>query len=740
MKISKYLDFIKENIKSSNNISNNIFWTKEKCSLEALKYQNKRDFKNNNRSAYCASLRNKWIDEICGHMDILKRLNYWTKDKCKEEALKYNTKSEFEKGSPTAYVKSGKMGWKDEICSHMLSNGNKYNRCVYAIEFSDNYCYIGLSYNYLKRLSQHLTDYKNNTVVLKHYKKTGITPTIKQLTDYINVEDASKIEPLKVKEYLDNGWNVLNVAKCGNVGGKTIKWTKEKCFDEASKYKTRNEFKSNSPLSYHAARRNKWIDDICSHMYFKLTKWDYKSCEEESKKFKNRDDFKKKSSGAFGYAYKNNLLDTLFPQKYNRISENMNNNYYLPTYDECVELCSYDGSPFYETKLVVDGYPVSLFNYRLASYNDFLVKPFAQEMRGICFCFNTDGSIFNRYVLLEKFFNLNQVSDTMYSVVKNYKIKYVNNKEDGSIASFIKIPNGKVVGKSKMGFDNDQAIGINRIYNSNKDVKDLVDWCLDNNIDSIWEYVSPTNRIVLRYPKEELILLRFRDNKTGKHIDIKDHLDKIGSIKIAPFEDDHTLDGLIELSKTVKDKEGWVIQFDNGKFMKVKTDDYNSKHGLLTEDLYKENKIIGYILDDKIDDILGQIPEDEVEAHERINKIIEIVKKSINDKMLEIQKFYDFYKNSGLSIKDFALKYRKNINFGYVMGMLRADKLKTLSEKEISDLYDNLEDYETSIKRGDVYELAKSWIRDNTFRLMEAREWLRKIEPTYFEKENPTDQ
>ena len=31
-------------------------------------------------------------------------------------------------------------------------------------------------------------------------------------------------EKLKLKEYLNDGWLILNIAKCGNVGGKTIKY------------------------------------------------------------------------------------------------------------------------------------------------------------------------------------------------------------------------------------------------------------------------------------------------------------------------------------------------------------------------------------------------------------------------------------------------------------------------------------------------------------------------------------
>ena len=417
-------------------------------------------------------------------------------------------------------------------------------------------------------------------------------------------------------------------------------------------------------------------------------------------------------------------------------------NYSLPTYEEAVELCSYDESPFYETKIEVDGFPVSIFNYRLAQYSDFNepiksnpnLKAF--EMRGLTFVFNKDGSLYNRYVLLEKFFNLNQVPDSMYSVVKNYKIRFVNNKEDGSIASFVKLPNGKVVGKSKMGFDNDQANGINKIYKTNQDVKSFVDWCLNNDIVPIFEYVAPHNRIVLRYSLEELILLRLRDNKTGKHIDIKEHLDKIGSIKIAPFEDDHTLDDLIEKSKTEAEKEGWIVQFDNGHMVKIKTDWYFQRHGLLTNDIYRENIIIGYILDDVIDDILGQIPEDEKEAHLRIQKIISIVKRALNKKVVEIESAYNDFVKSGSDKKDYALNHRVgNENFPFVMNMDKVQKLKSMSKEEILDIYDNMESYERALKRCQPYEMAVEWLRDKTKRLEIAREWLEKEDSTLFFKD-----
>ena len=183
--------------------------------------------------------------------------------------------------------------------------------------------------------------------------------------------------------------------------------------------------------------------------------------------------------------------------------------YKIPTYEEAVsmtigkryvtEIDQYMDAAFYEVKFVLDGYNVSIFNYRLASYKDFSDNN-AFEMRGLVYVFNHDGS-YKVYRLLHKFFNLNQVEETQYSVVKDRRVKSVYSKEDGSVGSFIRLPNGKVVAKSKMSFESDQARGMMSIYESDKKIKDFVNWSLDNNLVAVFEYVAPHNRIVLRYTK-----------------------------------------------------------------------------------------------------------------------------------------------------------------------------------------------------------------------------------------------
>jgi hypothetical protein len=86
-----------------------LIWTKERCLEEALRYNTRGEF----FSAYQTSINNNWLDDICSHMVICRNPN-WTKELCLEEALKY-TKSDFRKKSPSAYERSRKSGWLSDL-------------------------------------------------------------------------------------------------------------------------------------------------------------------------------------------------------------------------------------------------------------------------------------------------------------------------------------------------------------------------------------------------------------------------------------------------------------------------------------------------------------------------------------------------------------------------------------------------------------------------------------------------
>lgn len=254
--------------------------------------------------------------------------NFWTKENCKIEALKYASRSEFKKYCVGAYTAAYKR-YKclDEICGHMISIGNKYKRCIYVYEFSDNCAYIGLTSNLYNRNQRHI---KNGTVY-NHIQKNSNYKLI-QLTDYIDVNDAIKLEFDYVLKYTKNSWKILNKIKTGGLGGYTIIWTKEKCKNEAKKYKSRNEFHIKNGSAYTSARLNKWLDEICEHMS-KRNIWTMENCKNEALKYSNRCDFSKKSKSAYMASLNNNWLDEVCEHMGNK---NILRNYW--TKEKCQKL------------------------------------------------------------------------------------------------------------------------------------------------------------------------------------------------------------------------------------------------------------------------------------------------------------------------------------------------------------------------------------------------------------------
>ena len=93
------------------------YWkNRENMMREARKYSTKEEFKENNLSAFLAAYRYGYIDDM--HWLIKQKLHkkkYWTYKHIEEEALKYDTKSEFFKGNQTAYRAALKLGIIDDF-------------------------------------------------------------------------------------------------------------------------------------------------------------------------------------------------------------------------------------------------------------------------------------------------------------------------------------------------------------------------------------------------------------------------------------------------------------------------------------------------------------------------------------------------------------------------------------------------------------------------------------------------
>lgn len=239
---------------------------------------------------------------------------YWTYEKCKEEALKYTKRSLLQIECGSAYNTISRNKWFG-LYEHMILQGNRYKRLIYVFEFSDNSCYIGLTGNIKRREKQHLIkDY--NSSVFKHILKTNLIPTLIIKSDYIDIEDAIKMEELVLIEYKNNNWIILNKAKTGGIGSSNLIWDKENCRVEALKYDKISEYQTHSKSAYNASLKNGWIDEICSHMERRKSKngyWNNKElCRVEALKYRNISELHKNCWSAYNYSKINGWLSEFF--------------------------------------------------------------------------------------------------------------------------------------------------------------------------------------------------------------------------------------------------------------------------------------------------------------------------------------------------------------------------------------------------------------------------------------------
>jgi hypothetical protein len=249
-------------------------WDFENLQKKALMYETRSEFYKGSPGAYYSARKKGWLDEVCSHMVLQKGdLGYWNiLENVREEALKYKTRNEFRKGSPSAYNSARKKGWLDEVCSHMiLKKGDP------------GY------WDILENVREEALKYKT-----RNEFKLG--------------------SPSAYNSSIRNGWldEVCShmILKKGGLGYWNIL---ENVREEALMYETRNEFKLGSPGAYVSARKKGWLDIVCSHMI--LQKGDrgywnvFENVQEEVLKYKTRLEFKLGSPGAYNSAYRNGWLD-----------------------------------------------------------------------------------------------------------------------------------------------------------------------------------------------------------------------------------------------------------------------------------------------------------------------------------------------------------------------------------------------------------------------------------------------
>ena len=263
-------------------------WTKNECQAVALKYKTRSEFAKNDGGAYNAAFKKKWLEDICSHMTygamwlgvqyihryLLSRDIKYIAEK------KFKDSFEISRYSFDFYLPTENIIIEHHGTQHLIGWYGKGHRGddLAAIQRRDEFKRQWAKSKEIFYIEIGEWEYKTekdliallDTQIKKHTE--GFNPSIRPLTDAENTKIASR-----------------------------IKWTKEACQFEALRYQTRVDFFTQSLSAYSAAHKRGWLDEICGHMTLQRNPndtWKTKeACFAEAKKYRSKTKFLKEASG-----------------------------------------------------------------------------------------------------------------------------------------------------------------------------------------------------------------------------------------------------------------------------------------------------------------------------------------------------------------------------------------------------------------------------------------------------------
>lgn len=325
-----------------------------------------------------------------------------------------------------------------------------------------------------------------------------------------------------------------------------------------------------------------------------------------------------------------------------------------------MDLCKTNEAFFYKDH-VLDDQTYRIFNYRLASYTDFLL-PAALECRGHMFNITVEDRPIVVCLPMQKFFNANE--NLMTTDLDFSNAKSIMDKRDDSLISTY-IHKGDVALKTKGSLTSDQAIAGTKWLNLVPALKkELYDYTLTSFTVNL-EWTAPDNRIVLNYKEPSLRILNIRSMIDGAYLD-KEDIKKTAPMMYGlwvDLENEHLddMDTFVNDIVNHTHKEGYVIQFDNGSLVKIKTEWYMIRHRV-KDSINYDKHLIEAIVTESIDDVMSLFHDDQ-DTLDRINSMVAKVVPSFNHLMETIEKFYDDHKDDDR--KTYAIA-SKELPDGYI--------------------------------------------------------------------------
>lgn len=338
-------------------------------------------------------------------------------------------------------------------------------------------------------------------------------------------------------------------------------------------------------------------------------------------------------------------------------------------FDGLNKLCAETEAFYFSEQEYGDNHIVRSFTYRLASWTDFQ-KPFARDCRGTAFVLDKRTGEWNLFCrAYRKFCNLGETVPKEVTLKERTATKSFE-KLDGSLI-LCAIVEDKIVAKSKTSINSDHAKKAQELIDKNQKLQNFISTSINEGFTPVFELCGPGEfKIVLNYSDTELVFLGYVNKSTADVLNSTENSDEnfkdITGVRRAKIYD-FSWEELERIQAESDAKiEGFVVQMDNGEFVKCKVKAYVNLHHL-KDNINNNSNLIPLIVNDNLDDIIGAF-QDDAETIEYISKIQEKVAGLFNHYVVEYKKLRgSFFNKYNENRKDFAMKYKDEPMFSFVM-------------------------------------------------------------------------
>lgn len=174
----------------------------------------------------------------------------------------------------------------------------------------------------------------------------------------------------------------------------------------------------------------------------------------------------------------------------------------------------------------------------------------------------------------------------------------------------------------------------------------------------ILEFTAPENRIVVAYDEPALTLLAAREMRSGRYLTSTELLELAGDV-VPMVESYGPVDepsAFLAAARAREGVEGYVIAFEDGTRIKLKSDAYVLRHKALSALMHEKN-VAAFVLEGAVDDVLPLVSP---HAAERLSAYRDALEASMRATAARIEAFHDEHRT--LERRDYAQRVRETFD------------------------------------------------------------------------------